>query len=141
MSRDLNLIRRTVEERILANRSSADGLVRHAVAALRFYYQYPRDIPRSRLATAMRHLLRRAEFASGAIIDLSRWEDWGALEQIVALYGQADYPQPSTRRAVVGYLLTCPKDQAHLELDRLRRLDPEAVAEAETYFARFGGNR
>ena len=130
-----------VEKRILANPDSADGLVRHAVAAARFYDQYPGNIPRSRLARALRYLLHRPEFASSVIVDLARWEDWGSLEQIVALVDQADYPQPETRRAVVGYLLTCPEDRAGRELDRLRRIDPQAVAEAEAYFTRFGGNR
>jgi hypothetical protein len=125
-----------IEERILANPKSADGDVRHATSALRFYHEFGRDIPAARLCQAMRHLLARPEFAAAAIVDLARWQDWEALPQIAALY---EVKAPSaTRRAVVGYLLASPQPAARAELARLRQLDPAGVPELERALSRAG---
>jgi Asp-tRNA(Asn)/Glu-tRNA(Gln) amidotransferase A subunit family amidase len=110
-----------IEQRYLANLDSANGDARHAMTALRFYHQYGRDIPQARLAAAMRHLLARPALAADAIADLARWEDWGSLRQVAGLFGQPGYDDPTTRRAIVGYLLACPTTEAAAELARLRR--------------------
>jgi hypothetical protein len=130
-----------IEERILANPASRDGDVRHALAALRFYAEYGRAIPLARIATAVRPLLDRPEFASAAIVELARWQDWTVLEQIVPLYDAPGYPQPGTRRAVVGYLLAAPGAEAAAALTRLRDAHPEEVAAAEQHHSLFGGGR
>lgn len=128
-----------IVERYLANPHAADGDVRHAQAALRFYHEYGRAIPPARLAEATRHLLVRREFAESAIVDLARWQDWAALASIEPLYARADYPQPSTRRAVVGFLLACPGAEAAGALARLRASDPRGVAEAERALSKTTG--
>ena len=125
-----------IESRFLANPRAADGDVRHAQTALRFYREYGRAIPPVRLAEVTRHLLARPEFAASAVIDLARWQDWASLDQVLALYARWGYPQPATRRAVVGYLLSCPERPAALALARLRQDDPRGVAEAEAALAR-----
>jgi hypothetical protein len=125
-----------VESRYLANAEAADGDVRHALAALRFYHEYGRGIPPARLDSAVRQLLARPEFAEAAVTDLARWRDWQALEQIVKLYARPEFSQPATRRAIVGYLLACPEAKATGALDALRKLDPQGVAEAEQVLSR-----
>jgi hypothetical protein len=128
-----------VDARYLANPRAADGDVRHAMTALRFYHEYGHEIPLDRLQQAMRHLLVRSEFAAAAITDLARWKDWGALAQIVDLYPRAGHGQPAIRRAIVGYLLTCPETAAVKALARLRQLDPEGIAAAEQTLSRASG--
>jgi hypothetical protein len=120
-----------VEQRILADPRARVGDVRHAMSSLRFYQEFGREIPTPRLARALRHVLGRPEFAAAAIIDLARWRDWNALPEVVALYGTDPLPEAATRRAIVGYLLNCPAPQASTELAKLRRKDPQGVAEAE----------
>jgi hypothetical protein len=120
-----------IETRFLANPQAKDGDVRHAMAALRFYQEFEHEIPTARLARALRHLLKRSDFVGAAIVELARWQDWDALPQVAGLY-TADPPlPPATRRAIVGYLLNDPQPQAAVELQRLRRLDPQAIAQAE----------
>jgi hypothetical protein len=130
-----------LEERYLANPKSADGHVRHTLTALRFYYEYGREISRTRLREALGRLLDRPEFAAPAIVDLARWQDWGSLDRIAGLYGRKGYDAPGTKRAIVGYLLVCPGEPAAKHLDHLRRTDPKTVADAEKSISLFGGNR
>jgi hypothetical protein len=125
-----------IESRYLANARAADGDVRHALTALRFYHEYGREIPVERLRGALGHLLNRPEFAEAAITDLARWNDWGSLERVAGLYAKSGYDQPATRRAVVGYLLACPAAKAAQELARLRERDPAGVAAAEQVLSR-----
>ena len=125
-----------VETHYLANRRAADGDVRHAMAALRFYHEYGRDIPTARLQSALRTVLARPEFAAAAVTDLARWQDWSALARIVALYVKPGYADPTIRRAIVGYLLACPERQAREALARLRLVDPQGVAAAEQVLSR-----
>jgi hypothetical protein len=128
-----------VESRYLADPAAADLDVRHALAALRFYQEYGREIPKKRTSAAARRLLARPEFAAATIVDLARWQAWDALDEIVALYARPEYAQPATRRAIVGYLLACPGEKAAESLERLRRLDPAGVADAEQILSRTTG--
>jgi hypothetical protein len=120
-----------VEERYLVNPRAADGDLRHALTALRFYREYGRDISAERLAEAWRKVLTRPEFAEPAVNELARLHDWPAADQIAGLYTNESYTSPALRRAVVGYLSTCPLPAAAGQLKRLRSLDPEGVAAAE----------
>jgi hypothetical protein len=128
-----------VESRYLANPSAADGDVRHALAAIRFYHEYGREIPQPRLHAAVRRLLARPEFAEAAVTDLARWNDWEPLDRVAALYAQPAFDRPSTRRAIVGYLLACPEAKAAGALEQLRQLDPRGVADAEEVLSRTSG--
>ncbi|MGD9720076.1 MAG: hypothetical protein AB7O59_02540 [Pirellulales bacterium] len=119
-----------IEERYLANPLAADGDVRHALTALRFYHEYGREISPARLAQALAHLLNRPEFAEPAIVDLARWQAWNLLDRVVAVYS-LPASTAGTRRAVIGYLLACPQEPARKALARLRDADPRGVAAAE----------
>jgi hypothetical protein len=125
-----------IETRYLANAHAADGDVRHALTALRFYHEYGHDITAARQRTALRQLLKRPEFAEAAIADLARWQDWEALAQVSALYADKAFAQPAVRRAIVGYLLVCPDAKAAQTLAHLREVDPQGVAAAEEILSR-----
>ncbi|MGE0607260.1 MAG: hypothetical protein AB7O62_09220 [Pirellulales bacterium] len=120
-----------IEQKYLANPQAADGDVRHAVTALRFYHEYGHGIPGLRLAQAMRHLLARPEFAAAAIADLSRWEDWDSLAAVVSLFGKEGYSARGIRQAIAAYVLTCPTENAAASLAQLREQAPLVVADAE----------
>ncbi len=124
-----------IESRYLANPHSADGDVRHALTALRFYQEYGRSIPRERLDAAVAHLLTRPEFAEAAITDLARSGAWTFLDRVVDVYGQ-ETSDTRTRRAVVGYLLACQDERAVAALAELRAADPKGVSAAEEVLSR-----
>lgn len=130
-----------IERQILANKDSADGDVRHAMSALRFYHQYAEKIPAARRSEALAHLLVRKEFAPATIADLSRSQAWDLLPRIADLFRDSDYPQPQTRRAVVGFLLACPTDEAARRLADLRREFPKQVSAAEEFLSFSGVTR
>jgi hypothetical protein len=123
-----------IDQRYLNNPTAADGDVRHALTAMRFYHEYGQVITPSCLRAALRHLLARPEFTANVITDLARWQDWDAKEMIAALYTNPRYRQEETRRAIVGYLLTCPEPSAVELLSGLRKRDPLGVASAEQAF-------
>lgn len=130
-----------IENEFLANPDAAEGDVRHALTALRFYHEYGRQIPLDRLQRAFRRLLDRPRFAADAIVDLARLKDWEACETIAGLYGRPDYADAATERAIIGYLMVCPTARASAQLARLRQAAPQRVAEAEAYHFVFGGRR
>ncbi len=117
-----------VANHFLGAPQAADGDVRHALTAVRFYEQIAQGDLQEWVQHSVRPLLWRPEFAPDAIVDLARWQDTAVLEEVVACYAQPGYPQPATRRAVVGYLRAL--DQ-HDALASLRRQDPAGVAAAE----------
>ena len=127
-----------IEDRYLANPKAAVGDVRHAMSALRFYHESGREIPARRLAEALRHALARPEFAAEAITDLARWRDWDALPLVAPLYDRKGFTDSDIRRAIVGYLLVCPRPRAAERLAELRRRDPEGIAAAEKALTALG---
>jgi hypothetical protein len=127
------------EKRYLGNKDAADGDLRHTLTALRFYHEFGRAIAPARLNSALRLMLARPEFADAVITDLARWQDWSVIDRVADLYGQKDYSAPATRRAVVGYLLACPKREAAQQLARLKHDDPAGVSEAERTLSSLGG--
>lgn len=117
--------------RYFANPGAPEGDLRHAVTALRFYHEYGREIPQSEQNAALRHVLGRGQLADQAVIDLARWGDWDALPEVAALYDRPGAGTAALRRAVVGYLLACPRPAGLAALERLRKLDPAGIADAE----------
>jgi hypothetical protein len=120
-----------IEQRYFVSDQAKHGDVRHAMNALRFYYEYgPKEI-RSGVARAVTRVIERPEFAAAAITDLARWEHWQVLDQVEALYGREPFADGPTRRAIVGYLSACNKPEAGAALERLRKRDPSGVEAAE----------
>jgi hypothetical protein len=119
----------TIDERFLSNPKAADGDVRHALAALRFYAESKPGASKPPIAKALRHVLKRPEFADRAIIDLARWQDWSDVREIAKLYSEGAEHR-ALRLAVVGYLRACPLAAALDELEELQKRDAAGVAAA-----------
>lgn len=132
---------RLVEERLLRNPAAADGDVRHSITALRFYREFGHDIPPERIQAAVRLLLDRPEFAQTVAVDLARWQDWDAAPKVIALLSQPGYEDKVTRRMLIGFLLSCPRDDALDAVAQLRQTSAAEVAAAEKYLALFGAGR
>ena len=130
-----------IDELYFANPRAARGDVLHAMTALRFYVEYGRQIPRARLAQALAHLLATPSLAAPAIVDLARWQAWDELPQVVGLFGRDEYREPAVERAIIGYLLVCPKEQAAEKLAAIRRQAPGRVAEVEANLPLLGAGR
>lgn len=125
-----------IERRFLGDPPARPGDARHVMAALRFYHEdalgaIERGIPAERIERAYRRLLDRRELAAAAMVDLTRWEAWDALAEVVALFGRPGYDDPAIERAVFGFLLSAPSPEARRELQRLKAIAPQRCAEAE----------
>jgi hypothetical protein len=116
--------------RYLTNTSAKHGDARHAMSALRFYYDYGPSELRDVIARYFIPLVGRPEFAAAATIDLARWQRWEALDQVAAVYRSPQSDGP-TRRAVVAFLQVCPKPHAEAALEQLRKQDPKGVEAIE----------
>jgi hypothetical protein len=128
-----------ITARYLADPQAPVGDVRHAISALRFYREFGQVLSDEQIDRAYQHLLDRHDFAADAIVDLARWQCAAALPQIQSLYARSDYPQPTTRRAVVGYLQALANQGGSRALATLRQSDPAGVQDALRYLDRFRG--
>jgi len=104
---------------------------RHALAALRFAWEsLATSLPRPAVAAATRRLLAAPVVAADAAIDLARYREWKAVDDVAALWGTAGRDDPLVRRAVAGYLLACPLPEARKHLEAIRAADPERLEAA-----------
>ena len=71
--------------------------------------------------------------ADMVIPDLARWEDWTVVEKLVELFKNAPDESNWVRAPVISYLRMCPKPEAKKYIEELRKVDPDAVARAETF--------
>ena len=95
-------------------------------------------MPRERLIEAMRHMLKRPKLADLIIPDLTRWQDWTVMNELVALFKQADDESSWVRVPVVNYLRACPLPEAQEKLAELEKIDPDAVRRASLFFPTAG---
>ena len=59
------------------------------------------------------------------IVDLSRYQDWGFRNQIVAMWDTRGGEDSLIRPAIVGYLLACPSEKSDSLLALLREKNIE----------------
>ncbi len=117
--------------------------------ALRFIWEHGEErISKDRLKQSMRIILALPDLVDLAIIDLARWRDWEAMDQIVELYSQKEYDVPAIKRAIIRYLLTAKKSfketpdaekpphvvKAEKYIQHFRESEPKTVKAAERYF-------
>ncbi len=103
-----------------------------AISAIRFLATEKNDIPRERILSALHKVLDRPALADLVIPDLARWEDWSVIEKMVTLFKNSTEDTKWVRVPVVSYLQVCPKPEAKLAIDELKKIDPESVRRAET---------
>lgn len=127
-----------IDKQLLANREAAEGDVRHAQTALRFYQQYGRDIPAERMKGSLALLLDRPSTASGALQDFTRRRDWDFVDRAEKLFLASTGADTTLDRAIVGYLTVSPSPEAAMALKRLREASSRRVDEAQRYLALIG---
>lgn len=120
-----------VSNKYFSNPDAKHGDVLHALAAVRFYHEFGTEIPKQDLAGSLVPLLDRGEFAAAVVVDLARYKYWECLAKVGSLYEGVGQQDRQIRRAVVGYLSSCPLDNAKAMLDALRKKDPQGVKDAE----------
>lgn len=127
-----------IEDLYLANKESEYADTYSAIMALRFHGTEGGVIDRKRIVKAVRLMLKRPQLADLVIPDLARWEDWEAMDDLVALFKNADEKSSWVRVPVVNYLRACPLPAAKEHLVELEKIDPQAVKRANMFFP-FGG--
>jgi len=104
---------------------------RHLLAALRFAEEnLGTTIPRGRVVAATAALLASPAVAADATVDLARYRAWDAVADVSQLWDTLGTDDPLVRRAVAGYLSTCPLPAARVELERIRARHPHLLEQA-----------
>ncbi len=115
----------------LLSENTRAGDARHALAALRFAWEFLADrVPRERVADAAARLVANPAVAAAAVVDLARYEHWNSVDEIASLWNTFGRDDPLVRRAVAGYLTACPLDTARDQAARIAAAAPEAWATA-----------
>ncbi|MBI2824109.1 MAG: hypothetical protein HYX69_05370 [Planctomycetia bacterium] len=128
-----------VEDLFLKNDKSEYLDTYSAIVALRFLGQETTIVPKERLVEALKHMLDRPQLADLVISDLARWQDWSAMDKLVALFKNANEESSWVRVPVVQYLRACPDPKAKEYIDELAKIDPDAVKRANSFFPLVGG--
>ena len=105
-----------------------------AMQAVRFMWTYGGErIPKDRLKQALRLQLNHPDLAEVVIADLSRWQDWAAMDRIAGLYDEEAYDVPAVKRAIIQYLLEAERDVPEDAADDAE--EPAHVTAAKTHLA------
>lgn len=130
-----------VENRFLKNPHADYTHIYSTIMALRFHGDENTGVlPRERLLASMRILLKNPEFADQVILDLSRWEDWSVMDQLVEMFKTSD-EKGYVRQPVVSYLTVASEQEgevgshAKVAMAELEKLDPETVKTARSLMA------
>lgn len=129
-----------VEERFLKNPAAEYTQLYSVIMALRFHGEESSEIPRERLVQSMRLLLGNKEIADQVIPDLTRWEDWEVMDQLVEMF-MASEEDGWIRQPVVSYLLTAEEqpgevgEKAAAAVAKLEKIDPKGVKRARSYLS------
>ncbi len=130
-----------VENRFLKNPHAEYTHVYSTIMALRFHGDENTGVlPRERLLASMRLLLKNPDFADQVILDLSRWEDWSVLDQMVEMFKNSD-EKGYVRQPVVSYLTVASEQKGEVgtrataAIAELEKLDPETVKTARSLMA------
>ncbi|MEW4488082.1 hypothetical protein AB1L42_08370 [Thalassoglobus sp. JC818] len=95
-----------IDERFLDNSEASRDVRFSTMQALRFLWESKdHEISPDRLKQSMRKLLNDPALAMLAVIDLTRWQDWDAIDVIAELKKSPEHSDSSTQRAFVRYLL------------------------------------
>lgn len=124
-----------IDELFLANKKASYADTYAAIMAVRFHGTEGDVIPRSALVESLHHVLNREDLADLVIPDLARWNDWSQIERLTKLFVEADEENNWVRVPVVNYLRACPLPEAEEALEECKRVDPESVRRANTFFS------
>jgi len=124
-----------IDELFLANKQAPYADTYAAIMAIRFHGTEGNVIARSALVRSLHHVLERKDLADLVIPDLARWSDWSQIDRLTELFINADNDNNWVRVPVVNYLRACPKPEAKEALIKLKKIDPDAVKRANTFFS------
>ena len=105
-----------------------------AIMALRFHGNEGDVIPLSALVESFHKVLDNDELADLVIPDLARWKDWSQIDRLTRLFEDANDDNNWIRVPVVNYMRACPLPEAQTAIDKLEKIDPEAVRRSKTFF-------
>jgi hypothetical protein len=125
----------TIDDMFLKNPKAPYADTYAAIMAIRFHGTETDKIPRSALVQSLHHVLDRKDLADLVIPDLARWGDWSQIERLEKLFVEAEKDNNWIRVPVVNYLRACPKPEAEAALERLKKVDPESVKRASSFFS------
>jgi len=122
-----------VRSRYLANVQAAPRNVYSAIVAVSFQGDQLQKIERPKLAESLELVLDRHEYADLVILKLAQWEHWSAAKRIAQLFKEADPKATFVRQPAVRFLRACPKPEAAALLRELESIDPQAVAQSQSF--------
>ncbi|MFC1758527.1 hypothetical protein ACFL2H_07130 [Planctomycetota bacterium] len=123
-----------VDELFLKNKKAEYADTYSAIMAIRFHGSESDVIERDKLVFSLRHILERPNLADLVIPDLARWEDWDVMPRLVELFINADEKSSWVRVPVINYLRACPLPEAESHITALKKIDPDSVKRAMTFF-------
>ena len=124
-----------VNELFLNNKKAPYADTYAAIMAIRFHGTEGGVISRSALTESLHYVLDREDLADLVIPDLARWSDWSQIDKMKRLFVNADADNNWVRVPVVNYLRACPLPDAEKALEELKKVDPESVKRANTFFS------
>jgi len=124
----------TVDDLFLHNTAAAYVDTYATIMALRFHASETDVIPRERILASLRLVLNRPQMADLVIPDLARWQDWSAMDRLVAMFKKVNTTSSWSRIPIINYLRACPLPKAKAHLAELKQLAPEAFEQADTLF-------
>lgn len=123
-----------VEDLFLANPKADYADTYSAIMAIRFHGTEGGVIEKAPLVKSLHHMLDRPDLADLVIPDLAKWEDWGSMDRLMALFRTADEKNSWVRVPVVNFLRACPLPRAKELLAECEKIDPAAVKRANSFF-------
>jgi hypothetical protein len=123
----------TIRDHFLSNQSASYSETYAAVQALRFHGTEGGVIDRMAIAKSMHPILDRGNMADIVIPDLARWEDWSQIDKVKQLYFGSNQNNAWVRGSIVNYLQACPKPEAAVVLEELKKADPDALKRANMF--------
>lgn len=121
-----------VESTFLDNPAAEHIDVFSAITALRFHATEADKVSKDRIVQAFHYVLKQPKMADMVINDLARLEDWTVMDQLVAMFREANSDDTKwVRTPIISYLQACPLPVAKQHIATLREIDPQAVERAE----------
>jgi len=108
-----------------------------ALRTARFFWDIRTDvISKEQIVTGVCQLLDQSDIADFAINDLTKRDEWGPLEEILALDTKPSHDIAIIHRAILRYALSVPQDKdskglAKQFVEKKREKDPDWVRQAE----------
>ncbi len=123
----------TIRDLFLTNPDAEYADTYAAITALRFHGAETDVLSQETVLDGFHQLLGRPDLADLVIPDLARYEDWSVLPRLVELFENADEDTNWVRVPIVNYVRACPLPEAAAVMEKLTRIDPEAVKRASMF--------